>query len=580
MNIEFNFQDSNIVIQSTNEDSLESICQHFCTKANENYKDINFLYNGNILKEEMNKKIEDIANKLDIERKKVNIIALKELESNTPKEEFIESKNIICPECGEISEIKSEDYRFNILGCKNKHSSNDLEIDEFKKTQLIDISKVICDNCKNITKSSTHKNYFYRCNFCKMNLCPLCKSKHQEDKKEHTIIKYDEKLYICSEHNINYSCYCKNCNMDLCANCLGGHQKHNIISYINLINENNINSINLEESLKTIKTNLEEIKFRWEEFTKKFKENMEYFQKFYSIYENIILNYDPKNQTYQTLNNIIYLKDCYIFKNIKEINNLNDMNFFNEIININYNINTPNINELIINYKIDKNIPKIKLFNQNFVYANKDKCHLIINGIKTELKEKYKITNFNEKNLKVKLIGIKNIKNMNSMFQDCESLLTIPNLWQINTFRFTDFSYMFYGCTSLEELPDISKWNTFNAENFSYIFGYCPKLETIPDISKWNIMNVRNLSGMFYYCTSLKTMPDISKWSTFKVQTVSYLFYWCTSLDLKEIKNISKWDTTSLLYVNQMIKGCPGTFDDQSNFELRKTFGNFFGLFF
>ena len=41
-----------------------------------------------------------------------------------------------------------------------------------------------------------------------------------------------------------------------------------------------------------------------------------------------------------------------------------------------------------------------------------------------------------------------------------------------------------------------------------------------------------------------------------------YFFY---SLDLKEIKGISRWDISSLIYATQMINGCPGSLGDQSN---------------
>jgi surface protein len=280
------------------------------------------------------------------------------------------------------------------------------------------------------------------------------------------------------------------------------------------------------------------------------------------------------------LKNLINFRDSHIFSNINNLIQLNDFDFFNQMMNINYNINTPNIDELIISYKIDKNEPRIKLFSQNFFNNNKDKCYLLINGDKKDLIKEYEVNNFKDCILTIKLVGLKNITDISSMFRDCTSLLFIPNLSEINTFRFTNFSQIFYGCTSLASLPDISNWNTFNVKSFDYMFGNCPKLESLPDISKWNTMNTTDFTGMFYLCSSLKTMPDISKWNTSRVTSISYIFSGCTSLDLKEIKGISRWDTSSLIYATQMIKGCPGSLDDQSNFELSKTFGNFFNIFF
>ena len=154
---------------------------------------------------------------------------------------------------------------------------------------------------------------------------------------------------------------------------------------------------------------------------------------------------------------------------------LNEYDFCNQMVNVNYNINTPNTNEMIIGYKIDKNYPRIKLFSQSFVNNNQDKCYLLINGNKKELLKEYEVDTFNIKTLYIKLVGLKNITDISGMFRDCTSLVNVPNLWDMNTYRFRDFSEMFYGCSSLKSLPDISGWNTSNVKKFSYMFGKCSK---------------------------------------------------------------------------------------------------------
>ena len=53
-----------------------------------------------------------------------------------------------------------------------------------KKVRL-QISKIKCDICKDKNKLNTFNHEFYICNECKMNICPLCKSKHD---KNHNII--------------------------------------------------------------------------------------------------------------------------------------------------------------------------------------------------------------------------------------------------------------------------------------------------------------------------------------------------------------------------------------------------------
>ena len=62
-------------------------------------------------------------------------------------------------------------------------------------------------------------------------------------------------------------------------------------------------------------------------------------------------------------------------------------------------------NKMTIIYKNDEN--KIKLFNEDFINNNKDKCYLIINNEKTELKEYLEINNNKLKQIEIKLYETK-----------------------------------------------------------------------------------------------------------------------------------------------------------------------------
>ena len=64
----------------------------------------------------------------------------------------------------------------------------------------MDISKIVCNNCKIKNKSNAYNNGFYRCNIFKINLCPLCKLNHNNN---HKIINYDNKNYIYEIHYMN-----------------------------------------------------------------------------------------------------------------------------------------------------------------------------------------------------------------------------------------------------------------------------------------------------------------------------------------------------------------------------------------
>ena len=45
----------------------------------------------------------------------------------------------------------------------------------------------------------------------------------------------------------------------------------------------------------------------------------------------------------------------------------------------------------------------------------------------------------------------------------------------------------------------------------SDMFSHCESLKELPDISKWDTKNVTDMRYMFNGCESLKELPDISK---------------------------------------------------------------------
>ena len=100
---------------------------------------------------------------------------------------------------------------------------------------------------------------FYRCNICKINICPLCKIKHDNN---HKIINYELKDYICSEHNEGFIEYCIKCKKDICLSCENNHKNHKTIFYKNIIRDiNNIkNDINeYKKEIDIFYNNIDEI---------------------------------------------------------------------------------------------------------------------------------------------------------------------------------------------------------------------------------------------------------------------------------------------------------------------------------
>ena len=142
-------------------------------------------------------------------------------------------------------------------------------------------------------------------------------------------------------------------------------------------------------------------------------------------------------------------------------------------------------------------LEKIPIFGEEFVKNNKNKCNIYFKGDKYELKSHFEKSQINSNNFEIIL--------------------------KIND-DLNDLSYMFNNCQSLSSLPDIYKLNTSNVANMSHLFYNCNSLITLSDISKWDTSKVINMSHMFYCCLKLTSIPNISKWNTSKLEDISYMF--------------------------------------------------------
>jgi len=212
--IDFLYNGIITTIQCNINDKFKDIINNYILKTGNNLNKVYYLYSGQKI-DNYELTFNDISNDIDKKRKKMNIQIINDVNINDNNIN-IKSKQIICPECGEDIRIKFNEFKINLYECKNRHNINDILLDEFESTQYIDESKIICDECKRNNKNKSYNKIFYRCNKCKMNICPICKSKHN---KEHNIINYDEKNYICEMHNELYSSYCNTCKKDMCIIC-------------------------------------------------------------------------------------------------------------------------------------------------------------------------------------------------------------------------------------------------------------------------------------------------------------------------------------------------------------------------
>ena len=235
---------------------------------------------------------------------------------------------------------------------------------------------------------------------------------------------------------------------------------------------------------------------------------------------------------------------------------------------------------------------RMKIFGHDFVKINKNNCKIIYKNKEYPLLENFNEIdeNYNSKEeIKLKLRLNNYITNLSSMFENCPSLLSFPNIQKfkkiIGTIKenssnksnisflsntdenvINDFPETFFKKDNkISTIKDVDISNTSNMNiindyqyecnplsllNTSYvtcmdkIFSGCKSLISLPDLSKWNTSNVTSMNNLFNKCESLISLPDISKWSISKVTDIWNIFNGCYSL--KSLPDISKWDTSEV----------------------------------
>ena len=325
--VEFDYNQEKIIIQCRPDEKMKEVIQKFLTKFdNKLSNEIFFLFGGNKLDEELT--FNEIAKNIDKESNQLNILVKEEKKEE--KSSFLKkSKNIICPECKENARISLNEYKITIYGCKNGHKNNNIQLNEFEKTQTIDEARIMCDNCKT-NKSEIYENKLYICFECKINLCPICKSKHDSS---HSIIDYEQKDFICREHCDSYINYCIVCKKDLCTLCEKSHIGHKIISYGSIIPD----IISTKNQLKNLKERISELKIDVKDIITKLNILLDNLENYIMIYNDLINNFNIRKRNYsilQNINDLMNYNNIFI-TNASEI--INDKNFktkFNGLIDM------------------------------------------------------------------------------------------------------------------------------------------------------------------------------------------------------------------------------------------------------
>lgn len=347
--IEFIYNGTITTILCNPNSIMKEQIQKFAEKSELNVKDIYCLYDGQKIDEKLT--FFELANINDQNRNKMSIVVIDNNQSNEIS--LKKSKYVICPICNKDINIKIQNYKINLYDCENNHTKQNLSLQEYEDAQILNESKIKCEICKNADKNKTYNNIFNYCISCKINLCPLCKNSHN---KNHIIIDYDQKRFICELHNELFNSYCSTCKKNLCLLCEEEHDKHEKQSFSKIIPNKN----NLEKTKNNLKIAVEKLENDINNKIQKLNKLIVDIKLFYKIYEDIIDNYEIKNRNFIILRNINYInnyQEAFIDNLNKIINDDYISKTFDNIISLYSQIFEMNQN------KFDEQIKGIKAQN-------------------------------------------------------------------------------------------------------------------------------------------------------------------------------------------------------------------------
>ena len=384
INAEFRYDGDNTIIQCNSNDKMKDIYAKFATKRNVDLNNVYFMYDGgakNTFNDNLNLS-QIMSKKINKENNKIVILVNKNSNSETENNIYAKSKDVICPECKNIISINIKNYKVNLYDCKNNHKKSNIPLNQFDETQNINLSKIICEKCRIKNKSNIFKNELYICLNCKMNLCPICKTKHNNN---HKYINYDQVNYICPNHNDYFTTHCNDCNTDICMECEEDHSEHDTI-YLGKILPNKAKLTNAIDNLKELIDQFNEECDEMIDVINKVKKN---FELYYKIKKYMVDNLDLKKKNYKS-----FLNYKEIYNNDEIINDINEMhkktsidNKFTHLLNIFNKINnleTINLEKTVDLSKENEELKRRVNYYKELYEKEKNK-----NDLQLKIKTKY-----------------------------------------------------------------------------------------------------------------------------------------------------------------------------------------------
>ena len=389
--VEFRYKGGITIIQCNENDLMSDICKKFVNKALVDKNNIYFTYNGKGGNDFNEKEtFNQMSTSMDKAKKKMVILVNDINKDNETNNNglILQSKVVICPKCKERIKMNIKNYKVNLFDCKNEHKYNNLSLKEYEDTQKLDLSKIICGDCKENNKGNSFNNEFFKCFDCGINLCVLCSNKHDQS---HNIINYDKIFYICSEHNDFYTSYCKNCKYNLCMLCEDVHQKHDRIYFGKIMS----NKRELHAKLYNLKLYIDKFNDDYNEMIGILNEVKNNFNLYYKIKKDILGELNQKIIDFEKENK--KLKD-----EISSLQTINSQKLILEKEN-------KKLKDEILNLKL-LNTQKITLFEKEKKLLNDEISRL-------QKLDAQKITSFEEENKKLNE-EISRLQSLNTQMED------------------------------------------------------------------------------------------------------------------------------------------------------------------
>jgi len=310
--ITFIYKGNEIHIECFRGEKMKNIIERLYLKMKVIKNIINKLHNEKVIDKDITE------DQIPVNENNKKIILINDNDDIPVDNTIIEYSNeVICPICKKLCLINIKDYKIFLYNCPNGHETNTL-INEFKETQKIILSDIICNICKERNKGNIDNNKFYQCINCKLNLCHICKINHNDD---HYIINYDKINYMCKKHLQLYFGYCLYCNQNICINYEKEHDDHNIISYGKILKDKN----EILENNYILRKDIDKFKNIIKNMIKKLNSINDIIEKYYEINENIINNINNKYLNYEIIYNINNINNNNITNDIKNIMNEKDI---------------------------------------------------------------------------------------------------------------------------------------------------------------------------------------------------------------------------------------------------------------